>query len=287
MAEAVDTHGVVVPLFALPEGPDFVGFQQRIQALRQTLGLVVLVDNNPLPDARIAALDGGGVRVIHWANRGGLAGGFNAGIGVAVAAGVQWVTLLDQDSVIDPRSLLLLREAWQLHPDHLLLVGPSIQDMDGTPTPPLTTGDPYDRPRLLISSGTTFLSRDWCRLGLFHAELFIDFLDHIWCFRAVHRGFQLLQDRRVLLAQRFGARHPHPICRRLGMKLYNPMRHYYSLRNLRWLCRQPEVPLDLKAKEVLKMLVKPWLWLLFEPRRRANVRAIWAGLTDPLPGPHP
>jgi hypothetical protein len=65
------------------------------------------------------------------------------------------------------------------------------------------------------------------------------------------------------------------------------MRHYYALRNLRWLCRQGEVPADIKLKEGIRMVFKPWLWLLCEPRRRANARAIWAGLTDPLPGPHP
>jgi hypothetical protein len=52
---------------------------------------------------------------------------------------------------------------------------------------------------------------------------------------------------------------------------------------LRWLCLQAYVPLDLKVKEVLKMLVKPWLWLLFEPKRRENFKAIWSALVAPLP----
>ena len=31
------------------------------------------------------------------------------------------------------------------------------------------------------------------------------------------------------------------------------------------------------------MLFKPWLWLLFEPQRRANAKAIVAALLAPLP----
>jgi rhamnosyltransferase len=276
-------------VYRLPPGPCFEEFERRMQELRQALGLVVLVDNNPQADQRLNALEAGGMRVVHQANRGGLAGGFNAGIRAAIAAGVQWITLLDQDSAVDPLALVRLQEAWQRHPGRLLLVGPAIRDLDAEPgcVQDTSGSDPYARPRLLISSGTTFCSCDWDRLGPFHTELFIDFLDHIWCFRAAARGCLLLQDQRVELAQRFGAPHPQPLCRWLGMKLYSPQRHYYGLRNLRWLCRQPEVPLDLKVKEVLKMLVKPWLWLLFEPRRPANARAICAGLTDPLPGPHP
>lgn len=279
----------MVPVYGLLPGVIFAEFERRIEGLRQALGLVVLVDNNPQADQRLNALEAGGIRVVRQGNRGGLAGGFNAGIHTAIEAGVQWVTLLDQDSAVDPLGLVRLREAWQRCPDPLLLVGPAIRDLDAAAecVQGLSGPDPYAQPRLLISSGTTFRSCDWDRLGPFHTELFIDFLDHIWCFRAAARGFLLLQDRRVVLEQRFGAPHPQRLCRWLGMKHYSPLRHYYGLRNLRWLCRQPEVPLDLKAKEVLKMLVKPWLWLLFEPQRRANGRAICAGLADPLPGPHP
>ncbi len=70
------------------------------------------------------------------------------------------------------------------------------------------------------------------------------------------------------------------------MRLYSPSRHFYGLRNLRWLCLQPYVPLDLKLKEVFKMLFKPYLWLLFEPRRRANLRAIFMALLARLPDPY-
>jgi hypothetical protein len=67
------------------------------------------------------------------------------------------------------------------------------------------------------------------------------------------------------------------------MQLYSPERHFYGLRNLRWLCLQPYIPLDLKIKELLKILAKPWLWLVFEPRRLENLKAIIAGLFCPLP----
>jgi hypothetical protein len=67
------------------------------------------------------------------------------------------------------------------------------------------------------------------------------------------------------------------------MQYYSPERHFDGLRNLRWLCLQPYIPLDLKIKELLKMLAKPWLWLVCEPRRLENLQAIIAGLLCPLP----
>ncbi len=73
----------------------------------------------------------------------------------------------------------------------------------------------------------------------------------------------------------------------LGMELYSPIRHFYAIRNLRWLCLQPFVPLDLKIKELVKMAIKPWLWILFEPQRLANLRAVLGALTAPLLGATP
>lgn len=291
MTDSAPCYAVVVPVYGLPQGDPFLAFRRRIESLRGPFTAVVLVDNNPEPDGRLEALVPEGLPVVRNANRGGLAGGFNAGIDRAIEAGACWISLLDQDSEIDPADLLRLNEAWERFPGRWLVVGPSIWDRDSgrphgapAPLPGPDAGGPYRSTRLLISSGTTFRADDWPRLGPFHEGLFIDFLDHAWSFRAGARGCLLLQDGRSRLWQRFGSRHPNRFCRRIGLQLYTPTRHYYGLRNLRWLCRQPEVPVDLKLKEVLKMLIKPWLWLLLEPQRRENVRAILAGLRDPLPG---
>ena len=61
-----------------------------------------------------------------------------------------------------------------------------------------------------------------------------------------------------------------------------------ALRNLRWLLRQAYVPWDIRLKELIKMLIKPWLWLVLEPgSRRAVLLALWVGLSSPLEQPFP
>lgn len=289
-APAAPVHAVVVPVHGLRPGHEAELLQKRLRQWRAAGVLVVVVINDSNSDP---ALEGqwlaAGALLVHNGNRGGLAGGFNTGTERALQAGAECITLVDQDSDLSPEAFARLREPLQLWPKRRLVVGPLVRDLDADAehgrSDPWEGG--YRRTRLLISSGTTFRASDWPLLGAFHEGLFIDFLDHAWCFRAGARGFILLQHPDVVLHQRFGGSHPHPLCRQLGMHLYSPTRHYYGLRNLRWLCRQPEVPTDLKVKEVLKMLIKPWLWLLFEPRRRANLRSIHAALTAPLPGPHP
>jgi hypothetical protein len=61
----------VVPVYGLGDDGEFMDFRQRMTALRQVLDLVVLVDNNTVPDRRLATLEGEGCDVIVNANRGG------------------------------------------------------------------------------------------------------------------------------------------------------------------------------------------------------------------------
>lgn len=281
------SHWLVIPLFG-----DLHAATALFDALHGWMRCgfgVVLVDNNPETTApRMEPPSSADSHRCHWlvnGNRGGIAGGLNRGVSAAIAAGASTITLLDQDSSLDALSLQRLREPLEQHPGVSLVVGPRIWDQRRASWHQLGAQrwHGFLQTRLLITSGTTFSSTHWPSLGCFDEQLFIDFVDHAWCFRAQARGFLLLQHPHARLDQQFGQLHPNGLCRWLGLELYSPERHYTSLRNLRWLVRQWWVPLDLRVKEVVKMLVKPWLWLVFEPKRRANARAIVAGLLAPLP----
>ena len=71
------------------------------------------------------------------------------------------------------------------------------------------------------------------------------------------------------------------------MQLYSSYRRAIALRNLRWLLVQSFVPLDIRLKELIKMILKPWIWLVFEPNRFRCLSIIWLGLTAPLNKPFP
>lgn len=280
-------HWLVVPLFG--ETTEASALFNRLGRLLESGFGVVLVDNNPIrvevPSQPPLIIGAHRYRWIVNGNLGGIAGGFNRGIASAIAAGATTITLLDQDSSLDEGSLRWLREPFDRYPHDHLLVGPRIWDQRRASwhQPAKRCWHGFPRTRLLISSGTTFVAEQWPLLGPFEESLFIDFVDHAWCFRAQAVGFVLLQHPKARLEQQFGHPHPHRFCCWLGLELYSPQRHYYSIRNLRWLLRQRWVPLDLRFKEAFKMLLKPWLWLLFEPQRHANVRAILGAFRAPLP----
>jgi rhamnosyltransferase len=134
----------------------------------------------------------------------------------------------------------------------------------------------------LMTSGTTLRYQDWISIGQYNEQMEIDYLDHEWSARAVAQGYQLKCSQDALLLQTFGSKHPNGICRRLGINLYSPLRHETALRNLIWMLSDPHLPASFKWKESVKMLFKPVFWLLFEPERYNNARAIAFGFLHGL-----
>jgi len=238
--------------------------------------MVVVVNNNH-PGSSLQGVVA--TRVVCHHNRLGLAGGFNAGVHQAIIDGADCITLLDQDSVISSAALLRLAEACAPG----LVVGPRIVDRERQ----REHSPAHPDVRMLISSGTTFLPSAWQQVGPFQAWMEIDYIDHEWCSRARSRGVHLAVIEQATLVQTFGGRHPHLLAHYLGLQLYSPYRRAIALRNLRWLLIQRSVPLDLRLKELIKMLLKPWVWLLVEPDRRRCLAVIWIGLTAPLQKPFP
>jgi len=268
---------LVIPLY----GEVTTACLERLGAYRQQGFWVVAVNNNPSgPEGLSSVCDA----VVHHHNRSGLAGGLNEGVAQALADGAAVITLLDQDSLISSESLRRLAEACGAGgANSPRIVGPCIWDQARQHL----HSHPNGRARFLITSGTTFAPPVWSHVGPLQSWMEIDYIDHEWCSRAVHRGVELKVLADACLQQTFGCRHPSRLAHQLGLQLYSPYRRAVAIRNLRWLLHQPYVPLDLRLKELIKMLLKPWLWLLLEPNPRRTCWSIWVGLTAPLLRPFP
>ena len=265
-------HAIVVPLY----GELQTECLERFKYWVEQEFWVVVVNNNPVdwPIEGVCASS-----VVGHHNQEGLAGGFNSGVNKAIADGAEFITLLDQDSIISSESLLLLSE--RCNPN--LIVGPRIIDGDRGREQTNTN----HRIRMLISSGTTFHADAWKKIGQFKGWMEIDYIDHEWSSRARKYGFDLVLEKNAKLIQTFGIRHPNPLAHHLGLQLYSPYRRAVSIRNLRWLIRQEFIPWDIRIKEFIKMLLKPFIWLILEPGRQRCLAVVWIGLTARLDRPFP
>lgn len=278
-----EKHAIVIPLFG--EAPK--NLLKKIRSFGDEGLIVVVVDNreestnaNKNTGLAIHAF----AKVVENRNSGLIAGGLNRGINYAIQLDADIITILDQDSELQGSQVRVLGDSLTIS-DSSILVGPKVIDARRKSSNIKEALSPYKlRPtRMLISSGTTFRSRDWPALGLLNEDMGIDYVDHHWCFRAGARGFRCFTNETVILKQTFGERHPNWLCHQLGMQLYSPERHYRAVRNLLWLVQQPSTPRILSIKEISKMVLKAPLWLLCEPQRARNIKAIKAALLHPLP----
>ena len=265
-------HALIVPLY----GELKHDCLKRLEGWTNDGFIVIAVNNNPHGSSLTGVVASS---VVHNHNRSGLAGGLNVGVSLAIKGGAEYITLLDQDSVISSSSLLHLSRACAPG----LVVGPHIIDddrhIDHTPF--------SKRVRILISSGTTFVPSTWQHIGPLRGWMEIDYIDHEWCSRARRCGVKLTVVHHTFLFQTFGTRHPNHFIHLLGLQLYSPYRRAIAIRNLRWLLFHGSVPFDIRIKELIKMLIKPCIWLIFEPNRRTSLIVTWIGLTAPLERPFP
>ncbi|WP_102115978.1 glycosyltransferase [Lactiplantibacillus plantarum] len=82
----------------------------------------------------------------------------------------------------------------------------------------------------IISSGSisNLCFFNECHVGNFMGELFIDFIDYEWCWRAKQKGYEVAIDRSIILHHQLGGE----LKRRFGKQLTPTDRLYYVFRNL-------------------------------------------------------
>ena len=85
---------------------------------------------------------------------------------------------------------------------------------------------------MLISSGSLFSRSLLEEIGLHDQPLFIDYVDHDICLRALKRGFRNLKVYGAILDHRFGDSDPVTLFgRRVYLANYSPTRHFHASRN--------------------------------------------------------
>lgn len=258
-----------------------------VQTLARAGYPVVVVVNQAAP-ARVAAMTGmANVHVIQNPGNLGLATALNQGLGLAFdELHVAWAVALDQDSTPPaslPRDLATALEAEAS--GKIACIGPTLVDRksdhgryayDQSPEP---TGSP----RTIPTSGTLITREAWQAVGPMLEPLFIDGIDHEWCFRAYDKGFKVAVSPQVTMLHDMGD---------TGIRVFgrfkpihrSPIRHYFIVRNTLYLCSLGYVPTGWKVSELLKTLRRFAVYLLVSTDRLRSLRLMCRGVLDGFSG---
>lgn len=259
-------------------------------------GYAPLVIVNAIDQAGLDSLGGADIDVLVNADNVGLATAFNQGIDLALASGADHVMLLDQDTrppADMAARLIALAARVTASGQRLGCVGPVPVDRKKPDARTLAgrVGSPTGDPELtavatLISSGMVIPRAALETVGGMWDELFIDHVDHEWCFRARAAGLGVFAATSVLMPHDMGDE---------GLRIFgrykpihrSPIRHFHIVRNTLWLARCSFIPMRWRLMETVKLAVRIPSYLLFSSAPvqtlHAVLRAIGTGLRR-LPG---
>jgi rhamnosyltransferase len=216
---------------------------ENITLLQQQVDGVVIVDNSigSAGRKRLARFDEGlNTKVIYNGKNGGLAAALNTGVKYARQLGYEWIATFDQDSRVTDGMLKTMIQNYDSHPgrERIGIVAPSYREK-ATGRLSLyaekATSDqsgPWMFQLSVITSGSLVKANVFDVVGYYNEELFIDYIDHDFCFRCVDAGFSILGCRNAVLDHQYGHQTRHKILwREVITTNHNAVRRYYIARN--------------------------------------------------------
>lgn len=269
---------IVVVLFH-PTADDLA----NLRRLAQTAAHLVVIVNALADEAAHSLPDANAATIVRNERNMGLARALNQGIDTAFGAGADYVLLLDQDSRPPADLLEKMVASFQVierSPGRRpACAAPLLLDRKAHKT----LSPPEPNSGTLATSGSLISRTAWESVGPMWEDLFIDGIDHEWCFRARARGFDTMTVPDVVMEHDMGE---------VGVNLFgrfrpihrSPLRHYFIVRNTLWLSRRHYIPRGWRLSELVKLLYRAPVYVIVSRDRRRSLRSIGHALLDGVTG---
>ncbi|WP_429191125.1 glycosyltransferase family 2 protein [Aeromonas veronii] len=223
----------------------------------------------------------------------GIAHAQNVGIKISLVSEKSFaVVLFDQDSILDADLLGRLFDDYiVLHRtvgDRLAAIGPQIID-SFSGKKELSLGGVFKKEdnkqgfvvkREIIASGKVINKNVVLDIGLMDDSLFIDGVDHEWCWRAKSKGYEIYMSNNVSMVHTVGDARLKFLF--ITLRVASPVRMYYQVRNFFILFSRGYVPLYWKLRNsigyFIKFIVFGFFTEDFQDRRKYMIQGFKDGL---------
>jgi rhamnosyltransferase len=284
--------------------PNSALLARLVESISAQVDKIFVIDNTPgKVKERPIALDGCTLPVVYQADgvNKGLARAQNIGIERALRQGYSHVLLLDQDSALPPGAvdgLLAAEESLLRGGRQVAAVGPMfIDDKTGERgrgvhhrgfrvrwfSIPQAEKSPVETD-YLIASGSLIRASVLRTVGLMRDELFIDWVDTEWQYRAGSFGFTPFLVPTVVMRHCVGDATGKFMGKRFN--LHSPARNYYIVRNALYLLRErhmnPSWRLTMLIYVPKYILAHSWMSPDRWKSMQQMLRGAWEGLTGTM-----
>ncbi len=159
----------------------------------------------------------------------GVATALNKGAEIAINKGYQWLLTMDQDSYFENHSLEQYFIEFEKLSDqnNIAVIGPTFIKK--------TNQIQCEDVNSLITSGSMLHLQNFEKIGNFNDNLFIDEVDHEYCYRARLKNFKIIQLNSIFMNHSLGdTKKIHQFNSKNNTRsLHAPIRLYYIIRNSR------------------------------------------------------
>ncbi|WP_416305697.1 glycosyltransferase family 2 protein [Neptunicella sp. SCSIO 80796] len=275
--------GAVVVLY----NPEVYLAQVLIDSVARQVDVLCVIDNSQQPS--ILNLEKSNLNYHHFSLNIGIAAAQNVGLRDLKLADCDQALLLDQDSDITDNfvhSLSTQLIATQRKANTLVAIGPRIV---------CSFSDKVVKPRVqkeiavfddivcvsqIISSGMMIDLHRLEEIGLKDESLFIDGVDHEWCWRARQKDMSVAIAHNVQMVHKLGDSRSK--FAGITYKVGSPIRLYYQFRNILILTRRAYVPRYWKTRNLLVLPIRFLANSILQNSKRERLNYMLKGLWDGL-----
>lgn len=200
--------------------------------------------------------------------------------------GIDYLMYLDQDSSLDKKEFFKLKKSLkELKEIKLGAIGPrpvnssTMQPYKGR----FKNGKPFSSKNIIetteiISSGMIIPVKVYKDVGGYEESLFIDGVDHEWCWRARTKGYKILMNQNVKLNHQVGEGDKFIFF--IRFRVPAPIRTYYQYRNYFKLIKRSYVPVYWKISNAIKYVIKIIVYSFFFENGKEYRKHIMSGIID-------
>lgn len=284
--------------------PDLSVLRSLLKSLFAQVDNLVIVDNNSFNKSDIYRLsrDFSSCICEFSDDNAGIGFAINKGVQIAYSLGVDFVLLVDQDSIFTPNSILLLVSRFSKKTFHnnkcIAAVGPRFVDaqkgvfsehvkfgLTKIGRIPCRENQHYVSTDFLITSGSLIPLHVLDDVGPMDETLFIDHVDTEWCLRAKSKGYELLGDCEALMEHDLGEyRKRIWFFRWREVPVHKAFRYYYIFRNSVLLYRRKYIPWSWIRIDLIRLIQIFGFTLLFGPDRLGKIAMMFRGVRDAFLG---
>ena len=228
----------------------------------------------------------------------GLAAAQNQGIKLALADGLDWVLLLDQDSILNKSFVKNMLHAARIYDneDHIGFLTPRHESDDGSPSVPTYSKGLFLKPKryhmnlteiddtLLfgMASGSFIPNKKLKEIGLMREDFWIDYIDYEFSFRVRKQGYKILGVGGARLNHRLGITQQFKVLgKTFSYQVHPAFRRYTIYRNRVKVIKEYSMLFpDFLIFEILSIAKDLLKLVLLEDQKFTKLRSIIIGIVD-------